>query len=360
MMVATMATKTHRGTSPLLVIEPERRTLAIRPGMTVLEASLALGIPHVSLCGGKARCSTCRVAVDPCAATRLEPRTPGENALARKLGLPDEIRLACQARLAPAARTSGTGTPPGVVRRLMLHLEDSAHVPKAAAARSGSLVREQAPPAPGTLPSAGREIEAAVLFADLRQFTTFSEHRPPYDVIYILDHYVRLMEAAVGAEGGRIQVWMGDGFLAVFEEDEAGTACGRAIRAALAMHQAMPALNARVKSLRARSLRLGVGIHFGPLVEGGVGPRGIATTIGDTVNTASRIEAMTKETGASILVSQTVHAKAHGLGSAQGKHRLRLRGRRTPITLVEIEAIPSGASGRSRPGGLLRKERRRS
>lgn len=342
--------------SPLLVIEPERRTLSIRPGMTLLEASLALGIPHVSLCGGKARCSTCRVAVDPCMAKRLEPRTPGEVTLARRLGLPDEIRLACQARVAPTARSRArAGRAPGVVRRLVLDQEDALHVRETMTGEAAGPVPSRPSSAPVRAASVGREIQAAVLFADLRRFTAFSEKRPPYDVIYILDHYVRLMETAVATEGGRIQVWMGDGFLAVFEEDARGTACRRALRAALAMQRAMPSLNQRVKSLRGPDLRLGVGIHFGPLVEGSVGPRGLATTIGDTVNTASRIEAMTKETGSSILISQSVHTKARGTGAAQGKHRLRLRGRRTPITLIGIVAGPGDSdSGRTGTRSRLR------
>ena len=163
---------------------------------TLLEISLAEGVPHVHACGGHGRCSTCRVMVLE-GAEHVQPRNETEQRLAEKKGFEDNIRLACQTRVSGAVR----------VRRLVMDGEDAE---VALAERGGS----------------GREARVAVLFADVRSFTGFSETNLPYDVVHVLNRYFRRAGEAILANGGYIDKYMGDGLMALFgmqaEAQEAG------------------------------------------------------------------------------------------------------------------------------------------
>ena len=137
----------------------------INPGMTVLEASQMAGIPHASVCGGRGRCSTCRVRVSRGIET-LPPPSPQELAVLRRVGAPPNVRLACQTR--PRSEIAVAPLLPPAVG------------PRAGFAQSTHLQ--------------GQEKEIAVLFADLRGFTTISEHKLPYDVVFVLNRYFAAMD----------------------------------------------------------------------------------------------------------------------------------------------------------------------
>ena len=148
-----------------------------------------------------------------------------------------------------------------------------------------------------------------VLFADLRGFTAFSESLLPYDVVHVLNRFYSLADAAIGRHGGRIATYMGDGFMALFvagegEDDPAL----RAVRAGLDLIAAVGAWKAYLIVLHGRALEVSVGVHYGPAVVGalGSGDSRIFTAIGDTVNTAARIEQANRAFGTSLLVSEAV------------------------------------------------------
>ena len=147
----------------------------------------------------------------------------------------------------------------------------------------------------------GEQRVATVLFSDVRGFTTFSESRPPDEVIEVLNRYLSEMTAAILAHGGTLVSYMGDGIMAVFgapipQDDHAD----RALSAAREMLG--PRLEGFNRWVREQGVgegfRMGVGLNSGSVMSGMVGSddRLEYTAIGDTTNTAARLEGMTKDT----------------------------------------------------------------
>lgn len=152
---------------------------------------------------------------------------------------------------------------------------------------------------------------ATVVFNDLRGFTTFAESQEPELVIDVLNRYLTEMSDAVLDNGGTLVAYLGDGMLSVFGAPiEIDDHADRAVTAGIEM--VGPRLASVNAWLRERGLtqqfRMGVGIHSGPIMSGNIGSdrRLDYTVIGDTTNTASRVESMTKEHGVSLLATQEV------------------------------------------------------
>ncbi|HEV3319601.1 MAG TPA: adenylate/guanylate cyclase domain-containing protein [Solirubrobacteraceae bacterium] len=156
----------------------------------------------------------------------------------------------------------------------------------------------------------GVELDCTVLFSDLRGFTSFSESQSPEHVIEVVNHYLNEMTEAIMAAGGTLIAYMGDGIMAAFgaplaQEDHAD----RALRAAREM---IGVRLARFNGWLAEeghgeSFAMGVGLNSGPVMAGNVGSerRVEYTTIGDTTNTASRLEGMTKGSGHMLFCAQS-------------------------------------------------------
>jgi adenylate cyclase len=272
---------------PTIRILPEDTLIEALVGETLLEASLRAGIAHAYACGGHARCSTCRVEVsdgiDDCA-----PRTDAEQILAERLGFDRSLRLACQT--VPQADLT--------MRRLVLDDDDIELVDQRRRGAAGAAV--------------GEERELAILFSDIRGFTAFSEPLPPHDVVHVLNRYFHAMGPPVTQSGGTIDNYMGDGLMALFGmDDNDGHPALCAVRAGLAMLEAMDALKPYLETAYGRSFDMGVGIHYGEVVVGSVGAIGRerVTAIGDAVNLASRIESANKIAKTRLLVSEAVHAQ---------------------------------------------------
>ncbi len=291
-------------------------TVHVAPGATLLEISRANGVPHASVCGGRARCSTCRVGVE----RGLPSLPPVGNAeaetLARVCAAPN-VRLACQIR--PTADL--------VVTRLVN--------PQSSVSSSGpsSSAEEQ-----------GVERTLAILFLDVRGFTSLSENRLPYDVVFILNRLFAEVGEAIGAEGGHIDKYLGDGLLALFGGDETGSpadGCRAALRAAHGIDLAVERLNRDLLSELGAPLAVGIGIEVGPLVMGRIGhPETAArTVIGSTVNTAARLEAMTKEKSCQVIASEEVMVSAGLAGHAFPRETVVIRGLAAPR---EIVIVPRG------------------
>lgn len=161
----------------------------------------------------------------------------------------------------------------------------------------------------GELRLGGERLQATVMFTDLRRFTTFAEATPAERVIDVLNRYFGVMGEAVLDHGGTLVGYLGDGLLAAFgapipAEDHAD----RAVASAREMiHERLPAFNGwLVAEGLGPPFAMGVGVHSGPVMSGNVGSerRLEYTVIGDTVNTASRVEALTKEVAHAVLVSE--------------------------------------------------------
>ena len=157
----------------------------------------------------------------------------------------------------------------------------------------------------------GERRVVTVLFSDIRGFTSYSETRPPEQVIEVLNHYLTTMTDAILGHGGTLVAFIGDGILGVFGapipmDDHADRAF------AAAREVAGPALDEFNEWMRAEGhgdgFRIGVGLNSGPVMAGNVGSerRLEYTVIGDTANTASRIEGMTKGGPSMVLLSDSV------------------------------------------------------
>ncbi|MCA8907091.1 MAG: 2Fe-2S iron-sulfur cluster binding domain-containing protein [Rhodospirillaceae bacterium] len=261
---------------------PGGRKVPIQPGASVLEISRSEGIAHASVCGGRGRCSTCRVRVSA-GAEHLPPPDTQETRVLARIGAPPDVRLACQIRPTRS-------------------LEVVPLLPASATAEAGFR-------RPAYL--AGQERELAVMFTDLRGFTQLSDGRLPFDVVYLLNRYFAAMGGAVEQAGGRVDKFIGDGVMALFGlTDPPEEACRQALAAARTMGAALDMLNRDMANDLPAPLRMGIGIHAGPVIVGEMG-HGLAkqlTAIGDTVNIASRLEGLCKTLGVAMVVSDHVAA----------------------------------------------------
>lgn len=289
---------------------PDGKEVVIQPGTSLLEASRIGNIPHASICGGRSRCSTCRVRVIR-GDEHLNAINEEEARVLTRVKAPPGVRLACQAR----------PTGPVMIQPLM-------------------------PPNIGTrqLFSAseldqGKELEVAILFADLRNFTGMAEKRLPYDVVFLLNQYFRIMGEAVRAAGGHLDKFIGDGVMAIFGlRGQPELACAQALDAAKRMSEGLQAFNRQHAAELSKPLQIGIGIHFGAAIVGemGYGRATTLTAIGDTVNTASRLESATKELGCELLIS-AIAAKAAELDATLGKScEVALRGRDERLPAIAI------------------------
>lgn len=266
------------------VAYPSGRVVIAPGGFTILDASRLATIPHASVCGGRGRCSTCRVRIVIGLGDLPAPSEAERRVLARVGAAPD-VRLACQTR--PARDVS--------VELLL--------APSVAAAEAF-----------GTDARQGREQELAVLFADLRGFTRMAENKLPYDVVFVLNRYFETVGTAITRAGGVTNQFTGDGVMALFGI-ESGPAVGsrQALAAARAMVEGIAALSRDLAADLGSPLRIGIGIHTGPAVVGrmGWGESFYLTAVGDTVHVAARLEQATKDHAADLVVSEAVahHAK---------------------------------------------------
>lgn len=145
----------------------------------------------------------------------------------------------------------------------------------------------------------------AVMFVDFRGFTAGAQSRTPQEVVDRLDGAFAVLVDILDRHGGIVNKFLGDGFLALFGAPlEAADAAHRSVAAGREMLTAMDRINAQTSW----PLRIGIGIHFGEVVAGNIGSprRKEYTVIGDTVNFASRLEALNKEFGSQLLISATV------------------------------------------------------
>ena len=289
------------------------QVVRVPKGFSVLEASRIGGVPHYSVCGGKGRCSTCRVRVtdglDGCC------RRSGRASDAARINAGPDVRLACQLRpihdltvmplLSPARRTLPAGSQPS---------------------------------------APGREREIAVLFCDIRGFTALSDRRLPYDIVFLLNRYFALVGNAVEQSGGRLDKFIGDGAMALFGlEASRADACRHALAAASAILDEVNKLSDELAGEIAVPLQVAIGIHFGPAIVGamGYGNSMHVTAIGDTVNVASRLESAAKEFNAAIVVSDAAIQLSGVDLSAFETRMIDIRGSTRPHL---IRLVPEGAA----------------
>ena len=298
---------------PLLTHSNGQR-MRIQPGATVLETLRANRIPHASVCGGRARCTTCRIRITE-GLESLPPPTGLEAKALARIEAPEGLRLACQIR-----PTSNIAIMP------LLAADVGA---------ADGLVR-------GGLEGSERLI--TVVFVDLRASTTLGEARMPYDVLFILNRFFAEMTKALADTAGHYSQFTGDGLMAMYGLDAPDPAVGprEALRGAREMLARLGQLNEQMQAELRQPLRIGVGIHFGEAIVGAMGPprSQIITAIGDTVNTAARLESLTKDYDCVLILSRRA-AEAAGLNLAGDKlHQASVKGRTQTVEFYALDAVP--------------------
>jgi class 3 adenylate cyclase/CHASE2 domain-containing sensor protein len=207
---------------------------------------------------------------------------------------------------------------------------------------------------PHQLDRRGEERVVTVLFADIRSFTDFSETHSPHEVVALLNAYFSAVVPVLEAEGGTVNTFMGDGVMVLFG---APATCPdhalRAVRAAVAMVRAVHERRETWARMGNPRLRIGVGVHTGPVVVGAIGSerRLDYTAIGDTVNAAARIEAENKRCGTEILLSAATYAALPAaerarLGCPSEPEEAVVKGKKEALLLYPV-AVPEVGQGRS-------------
>jgi adenylate cyclase len=202
----------------------------------------------------------------------------------------------------------------------------------------------------GTAARSFRSQKAAILFVDLRGFTGFAEGMAADQVADFLNEYRRRIAEPIARHGGIIDKFIGDGAMAIFGVPEPCADDARhAVLAGLDLLSVIDRWRAERVAEGLSPVEIGIGIHYGDVIAGALGDeqRLEYTEVGDAVNAAARIERLTAELGAPLLVSADVLAAAPGLGEILQLPEpvtRPLRGRRQPIRLYPLAVAPRGAN----------------
>ena len=267
---------------PQLCALPDNRIIEIEPHETMLAAMMRQGIPHVHACGGRAECSTCRVHIIS-GLQFCSPRGECEKALAIRLNLPFDVRLVCQTRVTGNVCYSHPAFDALDMKLTRRALDQpSQHL--------------------------GTQQLVAVLFSDIRGYTSFADRLPPYDLFHVLNRYFEVMSEVVAVHHGHISDFIGDGLMVVFGLNHPATAVDDAVAAGHAMLRAVKQLNPYLEQMYGCAFHVRLGLHYGKAVVGHIGAGNFRklATIGDTVNVASRLEGLNKQYSTTFLVSEAV------------------------------------------------------
>lgn len=288
----------------------KRIELNVPRGRTVLEHLRENRIPHASVCGGRGRCSTCRIRVES-NLENLPPLSLEEKTILQRIKADPNVRLACQLKLDHDLSVSA------LLR------------PDVGSNEALNQYRHKA----------GEEQEVAILFADIRAFTKLSESQLPYDTAFLLNRYFATMGKAIEEAGGHLDKFIGDGVMAIFGIDKPlQTGAKEAIIAAKLMSVRLAQLNETLVQDIEEPLRIGIGIHSGKAIVGNMGYNKAVglTAIGDVVNTASRLESLTKEHKVQMIVSsETVQISQIDFFNQSAKN-VSIRGRVDPIEVYAV------------------------
>jgi class 3 adenylate cyclase/nitrite reductase/ring-hydroxylating ferredoxin subunit len=304
---------------------PDELSFEIDPGESLLEAGLRAGVAFAHACGGRAKCSTCRIWVVD-GVEQCPERNALESEMAERLAFTPEMRLACQLR--PNADLC--------VRRLVLDETDLAmcsQLDRAVATR------------------AGEEKIVTVLFSDVADSTSMSEKLSPYDLLYLLNRFFVQVGDIIEKNGGFIDRFIGDGVMAIFGLSDEPHAPLRAVNSSLQILDLVDQIKPFFASMYGVEFDARVGLHHGGAVIGSLGAIGHEriTAIGEVPNVASRIEAANKEAGTRFLISQAAYDEVKDHVEVADYVRVRLRGTSERITLYEIEALTPVARAQLAP-----------
>lgn len=296
----------RRGGSVIILRYPGR-TVTVPRGWSVLEASRSRHIPHLSVCGGRARCSTCRVRVTGDSSSLPAPGADEIRTLQR-VRAPHGVRLACQLR------------PTGDITVVPLFV-------------------------PGTREATGRtgrESDVAILFVDLRRWSGLSERQWPFDLVYTLDRYFEIVGGAAQDSGGVANQFIGDSVMAIFGLDtDLPTACRQAVAAATLINRRLDEWSAGFEVEFGHRIDFGMGLHAGRAVLAQVGWQEHTTfsAVGEVVNTASRLQDHSKTRASRLVVSVFVAEQAGLTLPGAEVEQVSVRGRDEPLDVLHLTTL---------------------
>ena len=265
----------------LIKVSYPGRTVSIPRGWSVLEASRSFHLPHAAMCGGRARCSTCRVRVAG-GAEHCPPAAKDEQDTLIRIGAPADVRLACQLR------------PQGSV----------SVVP---------VVRTARPVYRATPPRRGGESDIVVLYCDFRNRAELTSDHLPQDLLYLLTVYVEGLSHAIRAAGGTLSSIDNESVCALFGVDAGAEVCAqRALQAAGAIEGVIADLNNRLGRQQGNRLKISVVVHAGSAAIGEIGSSEPATmlAIGEAVDVASAMRKLAAERDRAFAISERVYRDA--------------------------------------------------
>jgi adenylate cyclase len=289
------------------------RTVRVPKGLSVLEASLRNNVPHASVCGGRARCSTCRIRIIGDCTSLPEPSKREAFVLDRVgAGSDPAIRLACQLR------------PEADLSFFQIFLPQIT----AASLRTSSPSR------------IGEERYLVSMFVDMRGSTKLAEKRLPFDTVFIVNRFLGAVSQAVIECGGQPNQFVGDGQLALFGlASDPQTACRQALKAAAMIAANVDELNLFLKHDLREPIQFGIGIHAGEVIIGDIGYRDhmVFTALGDAVNVAARLQDMTKSLACEAVISEEVRVTAGLQADGLPQQEVAIRGRAEPMIIRAVK-----------------------
>lgn len=296
---------------------PSGKLVSGRRDQTVLDTLREADIPHAAVCGGRGRCTTCRVRVTK-SKSPLPPPEELELRALQRVGAGPDVRLACQLRpqidltvtplVQPDAKVSAARVPAGVM---------------------------------------GREQAITCMFVDLRDSTRLGEQKLPYDVVFILNQFFIQLDGALRATKGHYATFNGDGLMALYGLDsDLATGCRNALEGAVEIQRRMEELNVWLAAELSFPLKVGIGIHCGDAIVGAMGPPSapMISALGDIVNITARLEALTKEYATGLIVSEDVLLRAGISFTKLPRHSVQVRGRDEPLAIVVVDDLTVLAS----------------
>ncbi len=178
-----------------------------------------------------------------------------------------------------------------------------------------------------------------ILFSDIRGFTTMSEKMTPEEVVTFLREYLTVMTDAVFQNGGTVDKYIGDAIMALYNVPlEQPDHAARAVRTALAFQERVRPLSEKFHAKHGGTLACGVGVHTGDAVVGTIGSeqRLEYTAIGDTINLGSRLESITKEYHASIVISESTYEEVKGQFTTRYLGEVKVKGKEIPVKIYAV------------------------
>ena len=295
------------------------KSFEIVEDQTILQASLEAGIPHYHACGGKARCSTCRIVVQE-GKEKLSPPNKAELKLREQKKFPDNVRLACQTKVTASDVK---------IQRI---IKDEADLDLYIYGKSSENIQ-----------TVGDEKSMALFFLDIRDFTPFIEKHLPFDVIHIIRRLNILFNEVITQHKGKIIEYSGDGFYAVFGFDEpVNQAVNHAYKAGNQILSSLQKLNGNyITKYFDYKIGVGIGLHAGRVIVGKTGIRenNPYSVMGFPVNVAARLESSTKELNNNFIVSEYVYDMLADQKDLTEQKQINLKGVSEPL-LVRLMGKP--------------------